>query len=133
MKTAIALLLTSLIVAHAERAERITRETAAEPDGEVQIVNVSGNVHVIGWDQAKVQLVADLGSGVEELQFERDDDVTRIRVKWPRDEHARNEQSSDLIVHVPRESTLMIKTVSASQSVENVIGEQRLQSVSGAI
>jgi DUF4097 and DUF4098 domain-containing protein YvlB len=131
MKTA--LLLTSLLLTQVALAERVTRETQAEPDGEVQIVNVSGNVRVMGWDQAKVQLVADLGSGVEELEFERDDDVTRIRVKFPRDEHARNEQSSDLTVHVPRESTLMIKTVSASQTVENVIGEQRLQSVSGEI
>ncbi len=131
MKTA--LLLASLLLTQAAMAERVTRETQAEPDGEVQIVNVSGNVRVIGWDQAKVQLVADLGSGVEELQFERDDDVTRIRVKWPRDEHGGNEQSSDLTVHVPRESTVMIKTVSASQTLENVLGEQRLQSVSGEI
>lgn len=130
MKTA--LLLASLLLTQAAIAERITRETPAEPDGEVQIVNVSGTVHVIGWDQAKVQLVAELGSSAQELEFERDDDVTRIRVRWARDEHSRDE-GSDLTVHVPRESTLMIKTVSASQRVENVIGEQRLQSVSGGI
>ena len=130
-----ALLLTSLLLAQGASAERITRETAAEQDGEVQIVNVSGNVHVIGWDQAKVQLVAELGSDAQELEFERDDDVTRIRVRWARDAHNRDEHTdgSDLTVHVPRESTLMVKTVSASQTLENLIGEQRLQSVSGAI
>ena len=133
MKTA--LLLTSLLLSQAAIAERITRETAAEPDGEVQIVNVSGNVHVVGWDQAKVRLVAELGSDAQELEFERDDDVTRIRVRWPRDERTRDgrAEDSDLTVHVPRESTVMIKTVSASQRVENLVGEQRLQSVSGSI
>jgi DUF4097 and DUF4098 domain-containing protein YvlB len=56
-------------------------------------------------------------------------------VRWARDEHSRDERTdaSDLTVRVPRESTVMIKTVSASQKVENVVGEQRLQSVSGAI
>ena len=125
-----ALLFMSLLVTQVAMGERVSRETAAEPDGEVQIVNVSGAVRVIGWDQAKVQMVADLGRGVEELEFKRDGDVTRIRVKWPSDEQA---ESSDLTIHVPRQSTLMIKTVSASQTVENVLGEQRLQSVSGAI
>jgi DUF4097 and DUF4098 domain-containing protein YvlB len=125
------LFLASVLLTHSAVAERIERQAAAAADGEVEIVNVSGEVRVIGWDQAKVQLQADVGRGVEEVEFDSDDDdVTRIRVKWPNDKQA---GATNLTVHVPRQSTLMIKTVSASQSIENVQGEQRLQSVSGAI
>ncbi len=120
----------ALLFAHAVHAEQVERETAASPRGEVQIVNLSGDVRVIGWDQPKVRMQADLGRGVEEVEFERDADLTRIRVKWPREKEA---GATDLTIHVPRESTLQIKTVSASQTIENVSGEQRLQSVSGEI
>jgi DUF4097 and DUF4098 domain-containing protein YvlB len=126
------LFLASVLLTHAAVAERIERQAEAAADGEVEIVNVSGEVRVIGWDQAKVQLQADVGRGVEEVQFDSDSDgdVTRIRVKWPNDKQA---GATNLTVHVPRQSTLMVKTVSASQTIENVQGEQRLQSVSGAI
>jgi DUF4097 and DUF4098 domain-containing protein YvlB len=123
------LLLGAMLIAHSALAERIERETPASARGEVQIVNVSGEVHVIGWDQSQVKLVGDAQRGVDEVEFERDGDVTRIRVRGTQGDAPR----STLTVQVPRESTLVIRTVSASQRIENVLGEQRLQSVSGAI
>lgn len=122
-------LVSALVIAQSAFAERIERETAAAPNGEVQIVNVSGGVHVIGWDQPKVKLVADTHDSVDEIQFDRDDDVTRIRVRGTKGDAP----SSTLKVQVPKGSTLVIRTVSASQRIENVSGEQRLQSVSGEI
>lgn len=122
-------LITAMLVAHTAFAERIERETAASARGEVQIVNVSGDVHVIGWDQSQVKLVGDAEGGVDEVEFERADDVTRIRVRGAQGEAP----TSTLKIQVPRASTLVIRTVSASQRIENVVGEQRLQSVSGDI
>ena len=119
----------ALLIAQNAFAERIEREMAAQPGGEVQIVNVSGEVHVIGWDQPKVKLVAESRDSVDEIQFDRDDDVTRIRVRGTQGEAP----TSALKVQIPKGSTLVVRTVSASQRIENVTGEQRLQSVSGEI
>ena len=119
----------ALLMTHAAFAERVERETAASASGEVQIVNVSGEVHVIGWDQAQVKLVADSHGGVDEIQFDRDDDVTRIRVRGTHGDAP----TSTLRVQIPKASTLVIRTVCGSQRIENVLGEQRLQSVSGEI
>lgn len=112
-------------------AETIERKADASPSGEVEIVNVAGDVRVIGWDRPQVQVKADLDSDVEELEFEAQGDRTVIKVKWPRGDAGGG--SSSLAVHVPRDSSVMVKTVSASQMLENVRGEQRLQSVSGEI
>lgn len=122
--------LVALLIAQSAASESIERTIDASPRGEVEIVNVSGEVRVIGWDRAQVQLRAELDPDVEEVEFERNGELTRIRVKLPNDG---NGGSGDLLVHVPRASALSVKTVSASQTIEGVRGEQRLQSVSGSI
>jgi DUF4097 and DUF4098 domain-containing protein YvlB len=112
-------------------ADTVERRTAADPRGEVEITNVAGGVRVEGWDRAEVQLDADLGSGVERLDFERRGNLVVIEVVLP--QRSSRSGSSDLVVKVPRQSSLAITTVSADQTVTNVRGAQRLQSVSGEI
>jgi DUF4097 and DUF4098 domain-containing protein YvlB len=119
----------ALLIAHGATGETIERTADAPAKGEVEIVNVSGEVHVIGWDRAQVQMTADVAPGVDEVDFERQGDRTLIRVKPA----SGNGGSSELRVHVPRDSTVSVKTVSASQTIDGVRGEQRLQSVSGGI
>ena len=83
-------------------AETVERQADASAHGEVEIVNVSGDVRVVGWDRPQVQVKADLDSDVEELEFETHDDRTAIKVKWPHGDAGGG--SSSLIVHVPRDS-----------------------------
>lgn len=123
--TALALLST---LAHAEIVER---STPANARGEVEITNVAGEVRVEGWNRAEVQLVAHLGHDVERLDFERRGTLTIIEVVLPKRNSHRG--SSDLVVKVPRESSLSVATVSADQIITAVRGAQRLQSVSGQI
>lgn len=103
----------------------------AAEDGEVVISNVSGSVEVQGWSRSQVEVTGTLGSGVEELIFERDDDEILIKVKLPRNS-SRN-GASDLVINVPEASSLSIDTVSADIDVSDVRGEQDLNSVSGDI
>jgi len=112
-------------------AEMVEKRAPADPRGEVKIVNVAGEVHVIGWDRSEVHVKADLGEGVERLDFDSEGGRTKIEVVLPR----RNSRTgaSDLTVYAPRESSLIINTVSAEQSIEGVRGAQRLQAVSGSI
>ena len=122
--------LLALFIAQGAAGETVERTAKAAPDGEVDIVNVSGDVHVIGWDRVEVQVQAELGPNVDELEFEPHGERTSIRV---RQSNGRQGGASALRVHVPRDSSVSVNTVSASQTVEGVRGEQRLQSVSGSI
>src|ERR671910_2011661 len=92
----------ALLLAQPLLAETIERTTEAAANGEVEIVNVAGEVRVIGWDRSQVQMKAELGPGLETVRFERDGDQVRIEVKWPRD--GERGSSSTLEVHVPQNS-----------------------------
>ncbi|MGH8176266.1 MAG: DUF4097 family beta strand repeat-containing protein [Steroidobacter sp.] len=112
-------------------AEVIEKRAPADARGEVEIVNVAGDVRVLGWERAEVQVNADLGSGVERLEFKRNGPHTLVKVVLPGGRSSSG--SSDLVVRVPRDSAVAVKTVSADQTVQSVRGAQRLQSVSGNI
>jgi hypothetical protein len=119
------------VAAQRADAEEFSKTQAADARGEVEIVNVAGSVEVSGWDRNEVQVDADLGSNVERLDFRRDGSRTYIKVMLPR--MSGGSGSSDLVVKVPRDSGLIINTVSAEQRITGVRGLQRLQAVSGNI
>lgn len=120
-----------LMTAQRIGAEEVSKTQPADARGEVEIVNVAGSVEVSAWDRAEVQVVADLGSNVERLEFRRDGSRTYIKVVLPK--MSVGSGSSDLVVKVPRDSGLIINTVSAEQRITGVRGLQRLQAVSGNI
>ena len=103
----------------------------ADSDGIVVVSNVAGEVEVRGWSRDQVEVTGDLGSRVEELIFERDDDEILIKVKVPR--NSNGGVSSDLYINIPVASSLQVNTVSADIDVSDVEGEQELESVSGDV
>ena len=116
--------------ANALAAESIDRTVDAADDGDVFISNISGSVEVEGWSRSQVEVTGELGSGVEELIFERNGSDVVIKVKVKR--NSRN-ASSDLRVRVPENSAVDIDVVSADIDVTNVYGELDLVAVSGDI
>ena len=121
----------TLLLAQAAGAEEVEKRAQADPRGEVVIVNVAGDVQVTGWDRNEVQVNADLAEGVQRLDFKTSGARTTIEVVLPRGRSFQG--STDLVVHVPRNSSLSTNTVSADQTIKDVRGMQRLQSVSGQI
>jgi DUF4097 and DUF4098 domain-containing protein YvlB len=119
------------VTAGAAHAEEVTRKNAADPKGQVDIVNVAGTVEVVGWDRAEVEVHADLGSNVERLDFKTEGARTLVKVVLPK--MSGHSGSSDLIVRMPRDSSLNVNTVSADQNISGIRGSQRLQAVSGGI
>ena len=111
--------------------ETVERSLPADAAGEVAIVNIAGAVSVEGWKQAEVQVKAELGSGVERLEFTSEGKATVIRVILPKGRYSSG--ASQLKVRIPEGSSLSINTVSADQKVVAVRGSQRLQAVSGSI
>jgi DUF4097 and DUF4098 domain-containing protein YvlB len=122
----------TLLLAQAAGAGEIEKRAQADPRGEVVIVNVAGDVQVTGWDRNEVQVNADVSDGVQRLDFKTSGARTTIEVVLPKGNRSYH-GSTDLVVHVPRNSSLTTNTVSADQTIKDVRGMQRLQSVSGEI
>jgi DUF4097 and DUF4098 domain-containing protein YvlB len=112
-------------------AEPIEQRAAADPRGEVEIVNVSGTVRVTGWSRSEVEVRGELDDNAERLDFTTDGTRTIIRVVLPRNRGGSS--GSDLVVRIPELSSLTVNTVSADQEIDGVKGAQRLQAVSGLI
>lgn len=111
--------------------DEINKTIDAESKSAIRVINVAGDVEIEGWSRNEVELEAELGSGVEELIFERDGKEILIEVKGKKD-NSRN-ISSDLVIKVPMGSSLEVTTVSADIVVDGVEGRMRLQSVSGDV
>lgn len=121
----------TLFFALAFGAEPLNRRLDAAPDGVVSIDNTAGSVEVRGWSRNEVEVTGELGDDVPELVFERDDNEVVIRVRTAGGNS--DDISSDLVVRVPEESTLIVHGISTDIDVRDVRGAQRLQSISGDI
>lgn len=130
MKRLMAIVL-GLALAASAAAEDVNRTLDASPDGYVHISNISGSVTVAGWSRDQVEVTGKIGPKVEELIVERSGDKITIKVKVPRKSGRGVE--SELHVRVPERSSLDVGTVSADIDVTGVLGEQKLEAVSGDI
>jgi len=121
----------ALLLAQAAGAQEVQKSAQADPRGEVVISNVAGEVQVTGWDRNEVHVSADLSDDNQRLEFRSSGARTTIEVVLPRGHSYQG--STDLVVQIPRNSSLSMTTVSADQTVKDVRGTQRLQAVSGTI
>jgi DUF4097 and DUF4098 domain-containing protein YvlB len=119
--------------APAAGAETITKKVTVAPDVTVEVSNVQGSVEVTAWDRNEVQLVAELESNKDELEFEATERMVRIEVDRPHGKYHDDEDDAYLTLHVPRGARLIVDTVSATINVSGVRGEQNLQTVSGEV
>lgn len=109
-----------------------TRTTGPHP--EVSVEAVLGSIRVVGWDRNEVHITGTLGSGVEGLEIESDDDEVSIEVKYPDRRNGRLDNGeANLELSVPRGSDIMIETVKGSIDIDNVVGELELSTVHGGI
>jgi hypothetical protein len=128
-----ATLLFALAGAAASAADDRTfdRVVPAQPRGVVELTNVSGKVEVSGWDRSEVSVHAELGSGVERVEVSSEGGRTSIKVLVPHSSGHGGEV--ELQVKLPKESELDVSAVSADVITRNVLGVQRLSTVSGEV
>jgi len=119
------------LIAATSAAESVEKRLAADPRGEVEIVNVAGSVRVMGWNRAEIEVRGELDDDIERLDFSSAGGRSVVRVVLPRNRS--NSSGSDLIVRIPEDSALIVNTISADQEIDGVRGSQRLQAVSGLI
>ena len=58
------------IAAPAAAQQNITKRASVAPDATIEVSNVQGFVEVSAWDKNEVELVAELESDKDELEFE---------------------------------------------------------------
>ena len=114
-------------------AETITKNVTVAADATVEVSNVQGSVEVIAWDKKELQLVAELESEKDELEFEATERMVRIEIDRPQGKYHNEEDDAFLTLHVPKGVRLVVDTVSADINVSGVRGDQNLQSVSGEV
>src|SRR5262245_32712441 len=114
----------------------IMKHVSVAPDATVEVSNVQGRVEVATWDKNEVDLVAELESPKDELEFEATERYVRIEVDRPSGKyghHGEDEEDATLTLRVPKGIRLIVDTVSADIAVSGLRGEQKLESVSGEV
>jgi putative adhesin len=109
----------------------VDRRVPAEPNGIVEIRNVSGSVDVVPGEQREVRIVGTLADNVERLDVSADGNRVSIEVVLTEDSRSRD--GTRLEIQAPPGSELRVETVSASIDVRGIVGEQRLSTVSGSL
>ncbi len=104
-------------------------------DGQVQVDNVNGRVHISGWDRAEVQVDvvkrADRREDLEAVKIEIDAKPERIRIhtEYPKSKsgwwHRSNSTSVDYEIKVPEQAQL--------KSIRHVNGVLEIEGVHGAV
>jgi DUF4097 and DUF4098 domain-containing protein YvlB len=116
---------------HARRA--IEEHRAAQLQGEVEIINVSGKVEVDGWDRSEVEVTGSAGDNVERVDVLSAGNRTTVRVVTRSTRSWGVDGEANLIVHVPAKSAVTATLVSADFKVAGVAGDLKVQTVSGQL
>jgi DUF4097 and DUF4098 domain-containing protein YvlB len=111
--------------------EPVNQTIDASDDGYIEIFNTSGSIEVIGWSKDSIEITGTLGDAVEELIVERDGDEVLIWVEVPNRHWG--DIDADLVIKVPKDSSIEVSGVSTDIEIEDVLGEQSLGTVSGDI
>jgi DUF4097 and DUF4098 domain-containing protein YvlB len=100
---------------------------------QLSVVNVSGVVTVTGTNDDQVQVSGELSDDAEELEVRRDGDRIIVHVNMPQNRNRGRIEDTTLTIRAPRDLSVIVNTVSASITVDEMEGEQDLNSVSGSI
>lgn len=120
----------------------IDEHRAVDPQGTIEVVNVSGRIEVIGWDKDELAVTGTIGEGTERVDISTAGTRTTVRVKtkgggagnWHfglslGDSH----EAARLVLHVPKRNSLAASLVSSDLSVSGIGGAQEIQTVSGDV
>jgi len=105
----------------------------ADPEGQVEVDAIAGSIAVDGWERPEIAVTGTIGEHVERVDLNATGDHASIRVVLPASSIWGGDNSADLVIHVPRKSLVKVSLVSADLATHELLGEQRLRTVSGNI
>lgn len=135
MSIRISVAIAAVLVAAATQAgaaQNLSRHATIAADATIDVSNVAGRVDVTAWDRNEIELTAVLEDDKDKLEFEATDRQVRIKVVRP-NEHYDGHREAVLTLKIPKGARISTETVSADITVAGVLGEQRLESVSGDV
>jgi DUF4097 and DUF4098 domain-containing protein YvlB len=124
----------SFVTAKAEAGNysEIDETKSIRPGGTIEIDNIVGSVKVEGWNRDEIEITGRLGEDVERLLFDIDGNDERIKVIVPKGKKLRIK--TELIIRIPKQTTLEIHTITAPIDVSNVRGgSHEFETVTGTI
>jgi DUF4097 and DUF4098 domain-containing protein YvlB len=100
----------------------------------LDVANLAGSVAIRGTNRNDVHVSGSLADSAERLDVERNGNRLIVHVIYPEDRNRnRNPGGTVLEIEAPRRLAVDVATVSASIEVDDIEGEQQLDSVSGSI
>jgi DUF4097 and DUF4098 domain-containing protein YvlB len=116
----------------ANAAQNLNKSATVAADSSIDVSNVRGRIDVTAWDRNEVELTAILESDKDRLEFEATERQVRIKVVTP-DDDSGNGDDAILTLKIPKGARISAESVSADITLAGVLGEQRLESVSGEV
>jgi DUF4097 and DUF4098 domain-containing protein YvlB len=111
--------------------QEFDRTVAAQPQGVVDVSNVSGDIEVSGWDRSEVSVHAELSAGVERVDVTSEGARTVVKVVLAAG--SIHHGGAHLRLKIPKSSELDVSAVSSDVTSSGVLGVQRLSAVSGDV
>jgi hypothetical protein len=104
----------------------------ADPQGSVEIVDISGGIELSGWDRPEIEVTGRSADILDRVRITVDGNQTVIHV-MPHGERGGDSDEARLTIHVPVKSSVSTSLVSANLKVSGLQGDVHLRTVSGDI
>ena len=124
-------------VGAAERRS-IDEHRPVDAQGQVEVVDVSGKIKILGWDKPELAVSGTVGDNVDKIDISTAGNRTTVRVVLKEKSSSHWEWSgkmgdADLVVHLPRGNSISASLVSADLEVADLQGNQEIVTVSGDV
>ncbi len=126
-------LMSAMLWGSPAEARTVQERHAADSQGHVEIVNVSGSIDLVGWDRPEIEVSGIVGDRVERVDVTGDGSSTSIHVVLKSGGNWGDSGEARLTVRVPAKSTVSVSLVSADLKMGGVQGAIQLQTVSGDV
>jgi DUF4097 and DUF4098 domain-containing protein YvlB len=104
-----------------------------DPHGSIDIVTVSGNIDLVGWDRPEIAVTGSTADDVDRVEVTSKDSMASIHVVTQKHWHMGMGEETRLVIHVPSQSAVSVSLVSCDLQVHGLQGDARIQTVSGDV
>jgi DUF4097 and DUF4098 domain-containing protein YvlB len=116
-----------------QAGKRVHEQQTADPHGSIDLVTVSGDIELIGWDRPEIEVNGTTADDVDRVEITSKDSMASIHVVAQDGWHMGMGESTHLIIHVPSQSAISASLVSSNLRMHGLQGEVRIQTVSGNV
>jgi hypothetical protein len=139
MKTRIAILVLLLGCGTVAAQIQIDQIRPVPPGVQVEVENMFGTIEIIGWDRNEIQVTGRMAAGAEGFEFEIDEEEGEAEIyieapdHWFYESDDDSEYRSELVVQVPRGSSLSIEAINATVKVDGISGAVEVETINGNV